>query len=67
MAAFKSFITKIDINLAGNAVLPNSGPRRRGNWNEHGQLVSTEHFTKVCFYNAGTLSEASQSQQHEDT
>ena len=37
MAAFKSFINTIDMNLAG--LLPNSEPKRKRNRSENGQLV----------------------------
>ena len=46
MAAFKYLINQIDITHSGQ-YFPFSEPRRRRNWSEHGQLVSTEHFTNV--------------------
>ena len=47
-------------------MLPNSEQRRRKNWSEHWQLVST-YTSQRCVYNDGSLSEASPSQQNDDT
>ena len=69
MAAFKYFVSKINIKHTGHsqwAVLPNSEPSILMNLSVRDQLVSTET-SQMWVYSGGTLSEASQSQRHEDT
>ena len=65
MAAFKYFVSK-NYHKAHWTVLPNSEPSIWMNLSVRGQLVSTETL-QMWVYNGGTFSEASQSQQHEDT